>query len=59
MVLLIWVCYEAVAGRDLGLAERTRVEAELMWPLVVAVGTAKGGRAQPDSTRPDPQPAPS
>ncbi len=35
--LLIWMCYDAWRGIQLGLSERTAATAEMLWPLVVVV----------------------
>lgn len=36
-LLLVWMCYEAVAGAEVGLAERVDVVAETCWPFVVTI----------------------
>ncbi len=35
--LLIWMCYDAWRGIQLGLSERTAATAEMLWPLVVVI----------------------
>lgn len=35
--LLIWMCYDAWRGIQLGLSERSAATAEMLWPLIVVV----------------------
>jgi hypothetical protein len=36
-VLPLWLCYEALVGAEVGLAERVVVVAETSWPFVVTI----------------------